>query len=147
MAYTYVTRSRRLRLRTRDFQLLMGLSVAALSAAVVWLAVHTRHAVHAAPDPRVAALAQRAGLLQKQVTGLRSRLSSVEDATVAVAAQTEGQADQLAQLRSRPQLATTCVTEIQQEVDDIRGYIAFGTTITRRVTGDCAKILAPRFGG
>ena len=126
---------------SRDFQIFLGLCVAALSAAVVWLAVKDRDHRSA----QTAALQHRVDTLQRELTALQATARGLAAET---AAQLKAQAAQIAQLRSQsPQLASRCLTEVQQEIDDIRSFIAFGGGIRRRVSPECATLLRPRFGG
>jgi len=109
---------------------------------VAWLGL--RH--HGTRDSRV-------GALQHRVAALESSLASLRRATSEFTRQTSAALDQdAAALKklsgpSTGTLPARCAVEVQQEIDDIRGYIAFGGAIKRRVTTDCKPLLAPRFGG
>ena len=124
---------------SRDFQIFLGTCIAALSAAVVWLAVRDHH------PAQTAALQQRVDTLQHELTALQTTAQGLASQT---ATQLEAQAAQIAQLRSQsPALVSRCLTEVQREIDDIRSFIAFGGEIRRRVSPECRKLLRPRFGG
>ena len=127
---------------SRDFQIFLGLCIAGLSAAVVWLAVRDHHPAHPA---QTAALQQRVHTLQRRLTALETTTRGLASQT---ATQLQAQAAQIAKLRAQsPALASRCLNEVQQEIDDIRSYIAFGGAIRRRVSPECTTLLKPRFGG
>ena len=146
MGHAYVTKARRSAISTRDFQIFLGICVAALAAAVVWLAKRDRH------EARPAALQQHVTALEQRVATLQSRLTAVESTARSLAADTasrlDAQATEIVRLRSQSAaLVSTCLTEVQQEIDDIRSYIAFGGAIRKRVSPECTNLLRPRFGG
>ena len=127
--------------RSRDFQIFLGLCVAALSAAVVWLAVE-RHDHNGA---KIVAL-------QRQVDGLQGQLAAATRAQQAsnriTTAQLQAQAAQLAALRAQsPALVSRCLGEIQQEIGDLRGFIASGGRLRQRVSPACTTLLGPPPGG
>jgi hypothetical protein len=144
MGHAYVSKRRQSTLSSRDFQILLGLCVAVLSIAVVWLAA--RHP-HPAAVTDTSALRSRVTLLEARLDTLQDTASSLATQT---AAQLEAQAAELKRLRARgqtPALDARCLTQVQQEIDDIRGFIAFRTGIRKRVSAECTALLQPRFGG
>jgi hypothetical protein len=126
--------------RSRDFQIFLGLCVAALSAAVVWLALER----HDHDGARIASL-------QRQVDGLRGQLAAAtlaqQENTRATTARLQAQAAQLAALRAQsPALVSRCLGDIQQEIGDLRSFIASGGRLRRRVSPACTTLFGPRSG-
>jgi hypothetical protein len=156
MGYANVSKHRRSTAVTHDFQIFLGLCIAALAAAVVWLSVRDHPA---ATDNRVVALAHRVDGLERQIKGVSLSATTLAAQTAAqlqaqairLRAQATELGTQAAQLKrlstQKPPLAARCLNEIQQEIDDIRGFIAYGGGIRRRVSADCTAVLKPRFGG
>jgi hypothetical protein len=119
-------------LRSRDFLIFLGLCVAALSAALIWLALgrHDHNAV------RIDALQGQVDRLQGQLRAVRRSAQTAQIATLRATLQAKS-----------PALVSRCLGEVQQEIDDIRSFIAFGGAIRRRVSPNCTPLLRPRFGG
>jgi hypothetical protein len=176
MVHGYVRNVERSSRSSRDFLIFLGLCVAALAAAVIWLAVHEREQ----PRAQVASLKHQVEGLRRQVDGLQLQLSASRKAARALESRTAvrlkaqearlraeavrsrartahlsahttrlaGEVARLAQVRAQvPRLVSRCLAEVQQEIDDLRGAVAFGSGIHRRVTSECSGLLRPRYGG
>jgi hypothetical protein len=140
MEHASVTKAEHSSPRSRDFQIFLGLCVAALSGAVVWLAVE-RHDHNGA---RIVAL-------QRQVDGLRGQLAAATRAqqasTRATSARLDAQAARIAALRAQSPLVSRCLGEVQQEIGDLRTFIALGGRLRERISPACTTLFGPRSGG
>ena len=141
--------------RGRDVLVFFGLCIAALAAAILWVAVHNRDRENgqtAALTQHTAALTQRISTLAHQVGGLQTELGRLQTSTAAVQRESAQRLDALrsdvAKLRAqKPPAVRRCLGEVQSEIDDLRAFLAYGSGIRRRVTADCTSVLKPRFGG
>ena len=125
---------------SRDFRIFLLLCIAALAASLVWVSIRERDRT----DSRVAPLAQRVATLAQRVSTLEADLKALR---AEADRRLQDQSEQLARLREAGPAGLHCLAQVQQEIDDIRGFIAFGDAIRRRVTDDCKDLLKPRYGG
>jgi hypothetical protein len=119
-----------------------------------------------ASDPRLTALVKRVAAVERAATeretATAARLAKVERELTALRKEVdnrlEAHAEQLAALRratrgratptrSAPAIPLQCLRQLQQEIDDLRGYVRFRDPIRRRVTSPCTALLRPRWGG
>ncbi len=129
---------------SRELEWFLGALVVLLLIVVAWIGL--KH--HGTRDSRVGALQHRIAALESSLAGLRRATSEFTRQTSAALDQDAAALKKLsAPATGTGTLPARCAVEVQQEIDDIRGYIAFGGAIKRRVTTDCKPLLAPRFGG
>jgi peptidoglycan hydrolase CwlO-like protein len=139
-------------MRPLDFKIGMTVMVAVLTAAVLVLATTDRgkktviKTSGGASKAQVQALDQRLSALNAKVTAIQQTLSKV-------ASRKSGgtrpvvPSKQLQTLTAQLQGTAQCMFEMQKEIDDLEGYLAYRTPLVRhRVTGQCANLLQPRFG-
>jgi hypothetical protein len=124
---------------------ILAIVVALLVIAVAWLAL--RHTSSSAQDSRVGAITQRLTALEQTLANLRQAASQQALQTSRSVAANSAAIKKLAAAPGSNVLPVRCAAEIQEEIDDIRGYIAYGSGISRRVTPDCKVYLRPRYGG
>src|SRR5262249_1527167 len=120
-------------MRKRDLQIFVLLCIAGLSAAVVWLSLSDR----GQNDSRIPALQRQGATLTTELNELRA----------ATAKSLAARSPRLAALERAKPIPRPCLKQIQAEIDALRGFIASGTAIRKRVTAECQAVLAPRFGG
>ncbi len=125
----------------------LGIMVFLLTIAVAWVALRP---AKSGQDTRADALLQRVTSVEGALTSLRTGVETLAKQTQA-AVNANAAAIKKLQGGTKPTPAAVlplrCAAEVQAEIDDIRGYIAYGTGITRRVTPDCKAYLQPRYGG
>lgn len=120
--------------------------VAVLAVVVVVLAFRvadksgddTSGADRAQLETRIAEVDGRVADLHKTVRDLaRQALANLDRATKSGAAQNKSQA-----------AVARCLTQLQNEVDDLQAYLAYGTPPRRdRVSGGCVALLQPQIKG
>ena len=146
-------------MRDRDYQLVLGLILAGLTIAVIVLAVQDR----GTRDSRVGTLTERVAKVEKQLaanqratrTLSRNTTQRLADVSKRLTALRKALANVSRRVAQRGNTGggggTTvpleCLRQIQQEIDDIRAYIAFRHKFRRRVAGQCVALLQPRYGG
>ncbi len=95
--------------------------------------------------PAAASVEQRLAAVEKRLATLSvvaaqlAKEAKADRATAATALKTAK--------RSATGLSTVCAQQLQQEIDDLRGYVVGRGSIQRRVTPACNTALAPRYGG
>jgi hypothetical protein len=95
---------------------------------------------------------------QNDVSGIEARLDEIAGQVQAIqstatAAEREARAAEAAAAKHPKPAATPqqpglarCLVEVQREIDDLEGYLAYSTPPRRdRVSGACATLLHPRF--
>jgi len=139
-------------MRPLDFKIGMTVMVAVLTAAVLVLATTDRGKKTVVQTSGGAGKAQIQGL-NVRLSALDARVASIQQAVAKLAARKDGGArivvpsKQLQTLTAQLQGTAQCMYEIQKEIDDLEGYLAYRTPLIRhRVTGACAGLLRPRFG-
>ena len=141
MGHAYVSKAQRSPLTSRDALIGLGICVAVLTIAVIWLA-----ASRPQPGRSDAALKNRVALLEAELTATQQTASQLADSTASALLAQAAQLKKLRAYRARVP-SSACLSQVQQEIDDIRGYIAFGGPIRRRVSPQCTALLRPRYGG
>jgi hypothetical protein len=141
MDHVYVSKAQRSSPTQRDALIALGIAVAVLTIAVIWLAAGRNQ-----PAKSDAALKNRVALLEAQLTAAQQ---SAAQLAAGVSSELKAQAARLKKLApARPSAAASvCLAQLQQEIDDLRGYVALGGAIRRRVSPQCTALLRPRFGG
>jgi hypothetical protein len=141
MDHVYVSKAQRSSQSQRDALIALGIAVAVLTIAVIWLAAGRNQ-----PAKSDAALKNRVALLEAQLTAVQQSAAQLAGT---VSSELKGQAGQLKKLGTARPPATTsvCLAQLQQEIDDLRSYVVLGGAIRRRVSPECTALLRPRYGG
>src|SRR5206468_11366685 len=133
-------------MRPLDFKIGMTVMVAVLTAAILVLATTDRgKSSSGASKAQVRALDSR-------LSALDARVAAIQQAVARLAARRPGRSTnvpsrQLQSLAAQLRVTTRCMFQMQKEIDDLEGYLAYRTPLIRhRVTGACASMLQPRFG-
>jgi len=139
-------------MRPLDFKIGMTVMVAVLTAAVLVLAT-TDRGKKTVIRTSGGASKEQVHALDQRLSALNAKVAAVQQALAKVAARKDGStrivvpSKQLQTLTAQLQGTAQCMYEMQKEIDDLEGYLASGTPLIRhRVTGECAKLLQPRFG-
>ncbi len=117
--------------------------IAVLAVAVAVISYRSVHSDSGVSPSRVSALEARVDELAGQLSG-----ASKAARTAARQAKAAAAAAKKAAAGAKPQNKglSTCLVEVQREIDDLQAYLAYGTSPRRdRVSGACAKLLQPRF--
>jgi peptidoglycan hydrolase CwlO-like protein len=139
-------------MRPLDFKIGLTVMVAVLTAAVLVLATTDRGKKTIVETPGSASKAQIAAL-DGRLTALDAKVAAIQQAVAKLAARPGSStgggvpSKQIQKLTAQLQGTAQCMFEMQKEIDDLEGYLAFRTPLLRhRVTGACADLLKPRFG-
>ena len=140
-------------MRPLDFKIGMTVMVAVLTAAILVLATTDRgKSSSGASKGQVRALDNRLSALDNRLSALDARVAAIQQAVAKLAARRDGRSTnvpsrQLQSLAAQLRVTTRCMFQMQKEIDDLEGYLAYRTPLIRhRVTGACASMLQPRFG-
>jgi uncharacterized protein YlxW (UPF0749 family) len=141
-------------MRPLDFKIGMTVMVAVLTAAVLVLATTDRGKKTVIQRSGGGASQAQVQSLDKRLGALESRIGAVQQAVAKLASRKDGTtphtvvpSKQLQTLTAQLQGMAQCMFEVQKEIDDLEGYLAYRTPLVRhRVTGQCANLLQPRFG-
>ena len=141
-------------MRPLDFKIGMTVMVAVLTAAVLVLATTDRGkktviqtSGSGASKAQVQSLDNRLGTLERKIGAVQQAVAKLSSQKDGATTRTVVPSKQLQTMTAQLQGMAQCMFEVQKEIDDLEGYLANRTPLARhRVTGECAKLLQPRFG-
>jgi hypothetical protein len=111
--------------------------VAILAVLVVVLSYRVGHRSRSVSLSDLSAVEARVDALSGQTADLQTRLRALAKQHTPAARPATAKADR--------RLAA-CLTQVQREIDDLQGYLAYRTPPRRdRVSGGCLALLRPRF--
>jgi hypothetical protein len=119
-------------------------AVAVLAVVVVVLSYRVGHG-HSGPSAGdFSELEARIDELGGQVNGMQAAVRTAAQQAKEALAKAQKTTPQA---KGNPALAA-CLVQVQREVDDLQGYLAYRTPLQRnRVSGACLALLQPRFKG
>ena len=104
---------------------------------VVVLSYRVGHRGSSVSFSDVSAVEARVDALSGQMTDLQKQVHTLAKRSAPVARPATAKADRR---------LSACLTQVQREIDDLQGYLAFRTPPRRdRVSGSCLALLRPRF--
>jgi hypothetical protein len=119
-------------------------AVAVLAVVVVVLAYRVGHRSDGPTAGDLSALEQRVDELGSRVDAMQA---TVKDVTAQAKAALTKASKSAPKAGSDSQLST-CLAQVQRQIDDLQAYLAYRTPPRRdRVSGACLRLLQPRFKG